>query len=133
MISWDNSFSIGVAEIDGQHKQLIKMIHELNEAMRGGKSKEILGDILKGMISYVRVHFGTEEKYFRQFNYPEADAHQQEHRQFAQKVDEFAKKFHSGQLGLSIEIMEFLSNWLVKHIKGSDLKYAGCFIANGLK
>ncbi len=133
MIQWDNSLSVGVGEIDLQHQRLVKMINELNDAMRVGKSKEMLGKIVSGLISYVRVHFATEEKYFAQFKYPETDQHVQEHRAFSQKVDDFAKKFQDGQLGLSIELMNFLSDWLGKHIKGIDKKYSALFNANGLK
>ncbi len=133
MITWNSSLSVNVAEIDAQHQRLVKMINELNDAMRIGKSKEILGNIVKGLIAYVRVHFSTEEKYFAQFQYPETAAHQQEHETFSRKVDDFAKKFQKGQLGLSIELMDFLSDWLGKHIQGSDKKYSSCFNTNGLK
>ena len=133
MIAWSSSLSVDVAEIDSQHQKLVKMINELNDAMRVGKSKEVLGNIVKGLISYVQIHFATEEKYFDQFKYPETGAHKQEHGNFTQKVAEFAKKFQAGQLGISIELMDFLSDWLGTHIKGSDKKYSACFIANGLK
>jgi hemerythrin len=133
MIQWDSSLSVGVAEIDLQHQRLVKMINELNDAMRVGKSREILGKIVSGLISYVQIHFTTEEKYFDQFKYPETDRHKQEHTTFSATVDDFAKKFKTGQLGISIELMNFLSDWLGKHIKGSDKKYRTVFNANGLK
>ncbi|MHB9097011.1 MAG: bacteriohemerythrin [Syntrophales bacterium] len=133
MIQWDSTLSVGVAEIDLQHQRLVKMINELNDAMRVGKSREMLGKIVSGLISYVQVHFATEEKYFDQFKYPEADQHKQEHKTFSATVDDFAKKFKNGQLGLSIELMTFLSDWLGKHIKGIDKKYSALFNANGLK
>jgi hemerythrin len=133
MIQWDDSLSVNVAAIDLQHKKLVKMINELNDAMRVGKSKAILGSIVNGLIGYVGIHFSTEEKYFAKFNYPETDQHTQEHQTFSAKVDDFAKKFQTGQLGLSIEIMTFLSDWLGKHIKGTDKKYSACFNTNGLK
>ena len=133
MIQWDSSLSVNVAEIDLQHQRLVKMINELNDAMRVGKSKEMLGKIVNGLIGYVGVHFATEEKYFATFAFPEADQHIQEHRAFSAKVDDFATRFKSGQLGLSIDVMNFLSDWLGKHIKGTDKKYTACFNANGLK
>ena len=133
MIQWDNSLSVNVAEIDLQHQRLVKIINGLNDAMRVGKSKDILGNIVNGLISYVRVHFSTEEKYFARFRYPETDQHTQEHKTFSTKVDDFAKKFQNGQLGLSIDVMVFLSDWLGKHIKGTDKKYSALFNMSGLK
>lgn len=133
MIQWDGSLSVNVAEIDGQHQKLVKMINELNDAMRAGKSREILGKIVAGLISYVEIHFATEEKYFAKFNYPETIPHKQEHAAFTTKVNDVAGKFKSGHLGISIELMDFLSTWLGKHIKGTDKKYSAFFNANGLK
>ena len=133
MIQWDDSLSVNVAAIDLQHKKLVKMINELDDAMRLGKSRGMLGSTVNGLIGYVGVHFSTEEKYFEKFNYPEADQHTREHKAFSAKVDDFAKKFQTGQLGLSIDVMTFLSDWLGTHIKGTDKKYSACFNANGLK
>lgn len=133
MIQWDDSLSVDVFEIDTQHKRLVKMINELNDAMRVGKSKDVLGKILTGLIGYVQVHFSTEEKYFAQFQYPEAADHKKEHHAFTEKVSDFARKFNKGELGLSIPLMDFLSDWLGKHIKGTDKKYGPFLNANGLK
>jgi hemerythrin len=133
MIQWDDSLSVNVAAIDLQHKKLVKMINELNDAMRVGKSKAMLGSIVNGLIGYVQVHFSTEERYFTKFNYPETDQHIREHKTFSAKVDDFAKKYQMGQLGLSVEVMTFLSDWLSRHIKGTDKKYGACFNANGFK
>ncbi len=133
MILWNDSLSVNVAEIDGQHQRLVKMINELNDAMRAGKSKEVLGNIVTGLTTYVGTHFATEEKYFAQFKYPETDAHRKEHHDFTAQAGDFARKFQKGELGLSIEVMDFLSDWLTKHIKGTDKKYSAFFNANGLK
>ena len=45
----------------------------------------------------------------------------------------FKTKFEANTVGLSMEVMTFLSNWLQGHIKGEDKKYTPCFNANGLK
>ena len=133
MIKWDDSLSVNVGVIDAQHQKLVKMINELNDAMRVGKSRDVLGGIVTGLVSYAGVHFSTEERYFDQFKYSETDAHKAEHSAFALKVDDFSQKFRQGQIGLSIELMDFLSDWLGKHIKGVDKKYSAFFNANGLR
>ena len=62
MIQWDGSLSVNIAEIDSQHQRLVKMINELNDAMRVGKSRDVLGKIVTGLIAYVRVHFSTRSE-----------------------------------------------------------------------
>lgn len=133
LIQWNESLSVNVAEIDHQHQVLIGMINELHEAMRLGKGKEVLGKIIQGMVNYTATHFKTEEKYFDLFGYPAAEAHKQEHATFIRKVSEFRDGFEAGKLGLSLEVMNFLSDWLQKHIKGSDQRYGPWFNAKGLQ
>lgn len=133
MIIWNDSLSVNVAELDQQHKKLIAMINELHEAMKSGKGKEVLGRIVNGLISYTATHFQTEEKYFAQFGYPDADNHKKEHVAFVQKVTDFKNGFEKKQLTLTVEVMNFLSDWLKTHIMGTDKKYAQFFNEKGLK
>lgn len=133
LITWNSSLSVNVAEIDQQHQKLIGMINGLDEAMRQGQGKVATGKILEEMVSYITTHFEAEERYFRRFNYPDTAKHIQEHTAFVQKAVDFRRQFNAGKLGLSIEIMDFLSTWLCNHIKGTDQKYTACFHANGLK
>lgn len=133
LITWDNSFSVNVAEIDGQHQKLISMINDLHEAMKQGKGKEVTEKIINSLFNYTATHFQTEERYFDRFGYPETESHKQEHAAFVQKVSNFKDEFAKGKLGLSVEIMSFLSNWLQNHIKHSDKKYSQIFNENGLK
>jgi hemerythrin len=133
LIQWTDALSVGINEIDGQHKKLVGWINELNEAMREGKGKAVLSHTLMGLGSYTKEHFATEEKYFAKFGYPETDDHIRQHIRFVQKVSDMKKGFDEGRMGLSIEVMNFLSEWLKHHIQGSDMKYAPFFIANGVK
>ena len=86
-----------------------------------------------GFLFTLGTHFETEERYFDQFGYPGADSHKKEHSDFAGKVSEFKGGFEKGKLGLSIEVMNFLSDWLQHHIKSVDKKYGPFFNAKGLK
>ncbi len=130
---WNDSFSVNVLEIDLQHKKLISMINELDEAMRRGEGKNILGKIVDHLINYAGTHFKTEEKYFAQFEYPDANKHKQEHAAFVQKVTDFKVGFNERRLSLTIEVMNFLSDWLKRHIMESDKQYGRFFNEKGLK
>ncbi len=133
ILNWNDSLSVNVAEIDQQHQQLVKMANKLNNAMRERKAKDVLGEIIDGLIKYAVVHFATEEKYFHQFNYPETAVHEKEHSDFAKTVTEFKQGFDENRLMLSIDIMDFLQDWLITHIKGSDKRYSSFFNEKGLK
>lgn len=133
LIQWNSSFSVNVKELDDQHQQLIKLLNELNDAMQVGKGKDVLDKIITGLIGYIRTHFATEERYFERFGYPDSQSHIAEHREFEEKVAEFKKRYDEGRLGLSIQLMKFLSSWVVDHIKNKDKGYAQFFNDKDLK
>lgn len=133
LITWTDSFSVKVAEIDKEHKKLVEMINKLYDAMKVGKSKDVMGEILNNLISYTATHFKTEEKYFDLYNYPEKETHKAEHKEFVKTVTKFKNDFDSGNATISIEVMNFLKDWLTKHINGTDKKYTKCFNDHGLK
>jgi hemerythrin len=132
LINWDASLSVNVKEIDGQHQKLIKIINDLHEAMLQKKAKEILGKIIDELIAYTTTHFLTEETYFEKFEYSDRLNHKRRHTDFVKKVGEFNKEFAAGKLMLSMDIMTFLKEWLVKHIQGEDKKYEPFFNSKGL-
>ncbi len=132
-INWTDSLSVGVSEMDNQHKRLIAMINDLNEAMMMGKGKEALGKILSGLITYTQTHFTAEEKYFEKYNYPLAPSHRREHATFVKKVSEVKAAFDAGKLSVTVETMNFLRDWLKNHIMGTDQKYTQFFNEKGLR
>jgi hemerythrin len=133
LIQWNAALSVNIAEIDAQHRRLVDMLNELNDAMVQGRGKDVIGKIVTGLANYTATHFATEEKYFDRHGYPASVAHKQEHRDFTAKVAEFKKGFDEGRLGLSVSVMNFLGDWLRNHIKGSDKDYGPFLNGKGVK
>lgn len=133
LINWQPDFSVNVAEIDEQHQLLVNMINDLYDAMRARKEKEVLGKLLSRLSVYAAMHFAKEEHYFDLFDYPEAEAHKNEHFEIEQKIMQLESDFNNGAENISMEIMKFLSNWLIGHIKASDRKYGPFLNERGLR
>ncbi len=131
-MTWKNQFSVGVKTIDQQHKKIILYIDELNRAMKKGKSRVILRDIFLKLDNYIIDHFATEEKYFDKFNFPGTLAHKREHKEFSQRISTLKQDFGEGKLLVSMELMDFLTEWWTNHIMGDDKEYARCFNEHGL-
>ncbi|MBP1907915.1 bacteriohemerythrin [Methanolobus bombayensis] len=133
LITWSDKYSIQIKEIDDQHKVLVGMINDLHDAMKNAKSKEVSMDIINKMAEYTKFHFSTEEKYMKRFAYQDYEQHKMEHEKFVEKVLAFKKDYENGKAGISYEILNFLKDWLVGHIQGTDKKYASLFIEKGVK
>ena len=133
LIQWSNDLSVQIEIIDKQHQKLIAMINEINDAMRQGKGREIVGKIIDGLVSYTQTHFAVEENYFKQFAYPDTARHVVEHQEFVKKAAAFQSDFKNGKLTLSVQVINFLSDWLKHHILGTDKKYVPFLQQKGLK
>ena len=133
LIDWNETLDLQIGEIDTQHRKLVDMINELNDAMHAGKGKQVVGKILNGLIAYAGSHFKTEEQYFDQLGYAGSAKHKAEHHAFVRRVTEFQQGYQSGRIGLTTQVMNFLSDWLQSHIKGSDKQYVPLFREKGIK
>jgi hemerythrin len=130
---WDQSFSTSIATFDDQHKKLFAMVNELNEAMQHKRSKEAIGSVLQRLIAYTGSHFAAEEEAFRKTSYPEEAEHCRQHRELVQQALELQSKFNAGEMLLTQDVIEFLQNWLVNHIKGTDNRYGKHLKSQGIK
>lgn len=128
LITWTDQFSVGINQIDEEHKKLVQLINGLHDHMLAGDAKEIMGKVLDRVIQYTAMHFATEEKLMRQYNYPGAVAHFAEHKKLVTTAVDLQKKFNSGTHTITMETMSFLRDWLQHHIRESD-KVLGKFLA----
>jgi hemerythrin len=131
-MEWNAELDVRVREINEQHKKLIDLINKLHDAMRTGQGKQVLGATLQELAAYTVYHFQTEEKYMQQFKYPGYLLHKSEHTAFVKKVTDFQKDFASNRLGVTLELMNFLKDWVNNHIKETDKQYSALFNKNGL-
>ena len=113
----------GIDAMDNQHRRLFDLINELSEAVAEGKGREVMISVFDALIDYTAKHFADEERDLEEINYPELDAQRRSHQAFVAKVMESRAGFETGTGMVASEVINFLNDWLVKHIGGMDKKY----------
>lgn len=131
-IDWSNNLSVDIKGLDDQHKKLIDLINQLNEAMKVGKGKDVIGKVLASLIDYTKYHFGTEEKLMQTHSYPSYIIHKKAHDDLTKQALDLQKKLEAGNLAITIEVMGFLKDWLSKHIMSTDKQYTSFFKGKGV-
>jgi hemerythrin-like metal-binding protein len=123
LITWDDSIQFGIDAIDGQHRRLVDLINQLHRAMRKRAGKIVIGPILDALAEYTARHFKAEEQLMAKSGYAELEGHKRLHEKLVGQVLDFKNQFESGSATVTLDLMTFLSGWLVNHIKGVDRKY----------
>ncbi len=132
-LNWDDSLSVKIDSIDEEHKKLIGLINDFYQDIYTKSPREKIRETVKGLKDYTALHFSTEEKYMQKFDYPEYENHKQEHDHFVQRVLDYEERLNDGKFIVSIEITNFIKDWIQNHIKGTDQKYTEYFIERGIK
>ncbi|NTW99448.1 MAG: hemerythrin family protein [Geobacteraceae bacterium] len=131
-IEWRESLAIGVETIDNQHKELLLRFDRLLNACQSGQGAGELKKLQVFLGEYVITHFNDEEELQRLHNYPDFEAHHEEHRYFIDRINKL--KEETQQEGISthhvIETNNMLLKWLLNHISKVDTKL-GAFLKSG--
>jgi len=131
-INWRNEFSVGVEEMDRQHKKLLAMINRLIEEQHSLTDRKTIAELLDGMIEYAQEHFRAEEYLMAEYDYDRKTWQEMRHKEFIDKTLSFMTAADIGPNILSVALLDFLSSWLVNHILTEDMQYKEFFRSKGL-
>lgn len=123
LVQWSDSLATGIPLIDDQHKTLCSLINALHRAMCEHQSDTVMEKLLDELKQYTVTHFSTEEQIFSHSEYPYVREHMTIHKKFVETIQDFAKNIATGKAKVSMDLLSFLKNWLIKHIQGTDQNY----------
>lgn len=132
-ITWDESFSVGVRDLDEQHKQIIIMVNTLIEMNDTKVDSEIISDTLTKMTQYATSHFNKEEQYMFEYGYPEYSFQRKQHQEFKKKTVNLCMETMVHNVTVPTEIFTYLRSWWTNHILKEDMKYKQFFNERGLR
>lgn len=156
---WDSSFDVKIGSLNEQHKNLFRLIDNLaKDQSNAAILAELLGAVkahfeteevratrpcfaysaaLRHVVDlrmattcspFLTVPFmafpsDRPQSLFAEFGYTHADSHKGIHDKFLADC--------AAVTAINDDVIAFLKNWLVVHIKGSDMKYAEPMVAAG--
>jgi hemerythrin len=123
MIEWTPDLSVGIGEIDSQHREFIRLITVMPKELDAGYDAKKAAELILFLEGYADRHFKTEEMFMSVYSYPQVEAHRALHDKFRAEIAlmrEKAEKEEAG--GVILEINRRIYGWFVEHIKVTDKK-----------
>jgi hemerythrin len=124
---WMKSLSVGIDDIDGQHRRLFEIMEEVMEVLRGGSDNRKVEKTINSLLEYTEDHFTFEEELLTSNDYPELVGHKAFHKEFIDNLNNLkidSQKGDSDPADLEKRIHKFLAVWFREHIRVEDRKYA---------
>ncbi len=120
-LEWTPALSVGVEEIDAQHRELFRRAARLLDGIRSGEPEE-LGELVEFLHRYAVEHFGAEEEHMRRTRFPGYARHKAEHDRFISDLLALAREHERKGTGafMSLQVNHWLTEWLRRHVSGTD-------------
>lgn len=126
LLQWSDALATGIEQIDHQHMMLINILNEANLRFRQQEDKASLEKVIGDLVSYAVYHFDTEEELMEESAFGEQSPgeeirHVREHRSFAAQVGQYQAAIRRGEAVDHATLFAFLNNWLINHVRGTDM------------
>lgn len=122
LIEWKDEYSVGVPDVDAEHRELIELINTLHESMQardgGTDVMEFLGEIYARIAS----HFALEELIMRRHEYDEYHEHKRDHEQLLEEIRDIMDDYEDGKLLNEDDLARRLDRWFSEHFRTRDAR-----------
>ena len=131
MPEWNSQYSVGVAALDDQHRELFKMLDDLSVALKTETAADTELALTKLHV-YMMFHFSSEEHLLAKYGYKGLDKHVEEHLRFKARVDELKRQTNKNRHEMVKDLKSFVDEWIKEHILKVDKQYSA-FLAPKIK
>lgn len=124
--NWSDSYCIGIAEIDQQHRGFFEAAHRLHDRILNCQGEHGVEEAVAFLRDYAVQHFQTEEALMRRDAFPGLEAHRRLHAAFFDSLDQLVYDLDvcGASQHLAERALEVAQDWLIDHIACEDQQYA---------
>ncbi|MEI6386808.1 MAG: hemerythrin domain-containing protein [Spirochaetota bacterium] len=122
---WQDDYSVGVAELDFQHRQLFALLQGLSQQLAADGSCPDAGGLVSEIRAFAFLHFQTEEGFMEAAGYSELAVHRDRHRAIIVDLDHRAEALDCDKAESVRDFCDFLMDWILRHTLSYDRAYVG--------
>jgi len=122
LIEWKEQYSLGVAEVDHEHRELIALVNALYERLGQAKSDADVAEFLGELYARISAHFALEERLMRDNSYDEYADHKADHERLLDGIRDLMDDYEDG---VYVDVERFgkrLDEWFSEHFRTRDAR-----------
>lgn len=123
LLLWQENFSIGIAEVDHEHRELIGLINSLHAALGGERSGEQVEAFLGEIFADISAHFALEERVMRERRYDALVEHKADHERLLDQLRDIMDAQADGAMLDDTRFGAELSEWFAGHFSTHDARF----------
>ena len=123
MFSWKPAYSLGIEEVDAQHKKIFDFLNKLFTGSSLQHNKDTLKTILEELTQFAESHFATEARYMAKFHYPDMENHIADHKRLMDDLKTLDSYYNSGVSDQTIPLLQFMKQWITNHLATIDMQF----------
>ena len=123
-IEWSDFLSVGIPEIDDEHRRFISRVNDVNRAIVELEDKVTVERLLDLMLMEATGHFRNEVRLLQSRQYPHTADHARKHEQLSEQFSCLIEEFRKDNLSYVWALKGLrLKQLLVEHLLQEDMKF----------
>lgn len=122
LLEWQEAFSVGIASVDYEHKELINLINELDRQASAGCSHDEVIAALGEVYAHISAHFALEEKFMRDSSYPHYPEHKANHEALLDQLRDIMDRVETDGSYDRERLSRELDSWFSEHFRTHDAR-----------
>ncbi len=124
-IEWNDEFSVGVASVDHEHRQLIELISAFQRKIEEDDSIDVKLEYLGETYAQISAHFALEEKIMRESHYERYEDHKSDHERLLDQLRDIMDATEDDQEIDNETLGAELETWFSRHFQEKDAHLHG--------
>ena len=124
-MDWKKDYSVGIRELDEQHKTVIECISSIERAVAQYDRHTVDAAIVR-LVDLVKAHFTIEESLMRILDYPGLEDHADDHKQLSVHLKALQERFVPTDVFRNR--IESVNGWWDTHVQKHDKSFALHFL-----
>ena len=120
LLQWKDNYSVGIAAVDHEHKELIDLINQLYDELMARREPLVASAFFGDLIKAISAHFALEERFMRERSYDQLSQHKADHERLLDDILGIMDEFDRDESTSREDLAARLEAWFSRHFETHD-------------